>query len=130
MAISSKTSKIEEKKAEYRENIKSAFIDTQNLIIKEFFDSEYDKITNLEELEICRRKLSNFEPLVATTSNYTFFDDYYLEMMNKLEHKYNVLENGGYETALETKSFSLFAIFNKIKDLIFLKKNTKENRSN
>ena len=46
--------------------------------------------------------------------------------MNKLEHKCNILENGGTETALETKSNSLLLnIFSKIKKL-FIKKNVKE----
>lgn len=118
IADSSNVQKSENKIAEYRENIQSIFIDTQNLIIKEFFNSEYNKITNLEELETCRRKLSNFEPLVATIDDYTFFDDYYLEMMNKLEHKSNILENGGIETAVETRTFSIFTVFKKLKDLI------------
>ena len=39
-------------------------------------------------------------------------------MMNKLEHKSNILENGGIETAVETRTFSIFTVFKKLKDLI------------
>ena len=36
-------------------------------------------------------------------------------MMNKLEHKSNVLENGGVETALDNTSNFVFRLLNKIK---------------
>ena len=50
---------------------------------------------------------------------YPFFDNYYHETMNKLEHKSNMLENGGCETALSKNNSSLFAkLLNKIKKLI------------
>ena len=118
----SKKGNPENKILEYREKIKSTFIDTQNIIILEFFNKEYDRITNLEELENYRRKLSKFDAIVGTIDNYTFYEDYYIKMMNKLEHKSNVLENGGIETAIEVKSSPIFAILSKIKNLLSLKK--------
>jgi hypothetical protein len=116
-----KAEKLQNDVIKYREKINSTFIEAQNLIIKEFFDSEYNDIRDLEQLENYRRKLTKFEHLIGTTDNYTFFENYYIEMMNKLEHKSNVLENGGLETAIENKSFSVFDLLNKIKDLIFSK---------
>ena len=113
--------RIENNIIKYREKINSTFIQTQNLIIKNFFDFEYNNITNLEQLENYRRKLSKFKPLVRITDNYTFFDNYYLEMMNKLEHKLNVFENGGIETAINKKTPFIFNFFNKLKNLIFSK---------
>ena len=49
-----------------------------------------------------------------------------VEQMAKLEHKYNILENGGNETALDVKNKkeNLFiSLLKKIKDL-FIKKDT------
>lgn len=43
-------------------------------------------------------------------------------MMNKLEHKSNILENGGFETAIANKTYSILGLFNKFKDLICSKK--------
>lgn len=106
----------------YREKIKSTFIETQNLIIEEFFNSEYKKITNLEELDNFRRRLTKFKSLLGITENDTFFEDYYTFQMNQLEHKSNVLENGGIETAIAKKSSFLFGLFSKMKDLFFSKK--------
>lgn len=84
------------------------FIKTQNLIIKNYFDKAFHKINNLEELDNYRRKLEHFRELIGITDGYTFFDDYYTEKMSQLEHKSNVLENGGIETALELKQPSKF----------------------
>lgn len=105
-----------------RETINLVFMQTQSLIIKEFFDSDYNKIENLEQLDNFRRKLTKFKDIVATSDNYTFFEDYFLDTMNKLEHKSNVLENGGIETAIAQKPFSIFSLLNKLKDLLFYKK--------
>lgn len=121
-----KISKVQEKIEHYRIAIKNIFISTQNIIIKEFFDSIYNSISNLEDLEYCRKKLSNFSSIVGTADNYTFFEDYYKELMNKLEHKANILENGGIETAITPSSFSVFNIFSKIRDLISAKKTTEK----
>ena len=115
-------SNLQETIEQYRINIKDLFINTQNLIIKDFFESIYNSISTLEELESCRRKLSKFQSIVGTSEGYTFFEQYYSELMNKLEHKTNVFENGGTETALTTSTFSIFKIFSKIKNLIHSKK--------
>ena len=67
-------------------------------------------IKNLEELDNYRRKLEHYGELIGHTDNYTFFDDYYTEKMSALEHKCNVLENGGIETALEAKKPNKFVL--------------------
>ena len=69
----------------------------------------------MEQLENYRHKLDNFKGLIGTVQNYNFFENYYTEMMNKLEHKNNILENGGIETALSKKThFSFIKFFKKI----------------
>lgn len=115
-------SNIQETIEQYRTNIRDSFINTQNLIIKEFFESIFNSISNLEELEDCRRKLSKFESIIGATEDYNFFKEYSSELMNKLEHKTSILENGGAETALSTSTFSVFNIFSKIKSLLHSKK--------
>ena len=94
------------------------------MIIKRFFDHEFKQINNLELLENFRRKLTKFDKYIGHSENYTFFNDYLTEMMNKLEHKSNVLENGGTETAPVVKIFSISEIFNKIKQLLHKKAET------
>lgn len=103
----------------YREKIKNTFIKTQDLIIKEFFDSEYNNIENLEQLENYRRNILKFEKFIGTTTDYNFFKDYFTETMNKLEHKSNMLENGGTETALSSKPFFIIRFLNQFKNILF-----------
>ena len=79
---------------ELKNEIRLTFLRTQNLIISSYFDCTFISISNLEELEDYRRKLYSFRNLLATTEGYTFFNDYYVEKIAQVEHKYNVLENG------------------------------------
>ena len=114
----SKVSVLTDKSNKYKEKISETFIKTQNLIIKNFFDYEFNNISNLEELDGFRRRFDKYKSVIGTTQDYSFFDDFYLEMMNKLEHKSNVLENDGIETAIATKSFGkFFGLFKKIRSL-------------
>ena len=99
----SKVDKIVEKQDILKEKIAQYFIKAQNSIIKGYFDNAFKNISNLEELDNYRKKLDHFGNLIGRTDDYTFFDDYYTEKMSQLEHKSNVLENGGVETALEVK---------------------------
>lgn len=104
----------------YKEKISFNFINTQNLIIKNFFDYEFNQITNLENLDDFRRRLDKFKKIIGTVPNYDFFDNYYLFLMNKLEHKSNILENNCTDTALDNiKNNKLSFIWKFIKNLLF-----------
>ncbi len=118
--------KIEELKKE----ITLIFLRTQNLIISSYFDNAFHQIVDLEGVENYRKKLYTFKDLIGFTEGYTFFNDYYVSKMEELEHKYNLLENGEFETALKliTKKENLFIRFLKtLKKFIFGKNTKKEN---
>lgn len=119
---SDKPEKFQNDIPELRDKIKNLFIKTQNLIIQEFFEAEYNKINNFEDLENCRNKLEDFKNIIGTVDDYTFFDDYCMMMINRLEHKSNVLENGCSETSITNKSSTIFNLINKIKDWFYFKK--------
>lgn len=125
----SKINKLLIKSNKNKKKITTKFIDTQNLIIKSFFDNEFKQITNLEELETFRRKLYKFSDIVGNVPNYKFFDNYYIEMMSKLEHKCNILENGGTETALLSNfNNSIFKLVHKLWNLIIKNKSESEKK--
>jgi hypothetical protein len=117
----SKIEKLMSKSEKLKSQIAEYFIKTQNIIIKDFFESEFKEIKNLEEIDIYRRKLYKFSDIIGSVKKYKFFDNFYVETMNKLEHKNNILENGGIETALATSSHSFFSIFRKLFYKIFNK---------
>ena len=101
-----------------KEKIKLTFLRTQNLIISSYFDKAFLNINNLEELENYRKKLYNFKSYLGFAEGYTFFNDYYVEKMSQLEHKYNILENGGIETAINIRTNSqskIISLFKAIK---------------
>ena len=98
-----------------REKIKKSYINCQNLIVKEFFDKEFKNISNLEELDSFRKCISKFDKYVGKVSGYVFYENYFIEMMNKLEHKSSVFENGGIETAIDNPSNFVFKFLNKLK---------------
>ena len=104
------------------------FMRTQNLIISSFFNNLFDKISNMEEVENIRKKLHEFKSYLGFTEGYTFFNDYYVEMMSKLEHKANVIENGGMETAVNitTKKENKFITLIKAIKKLILGDNSKE----
>ena len=79
---------------ELKNEISLIFFRTQNLIISSYFDSTFDRISNLEEVENYRRKLYTFKDYLGSSEGYTFFNDYYVSKMEELEAKYNALENG------------------------------------
>lgn len=106
---------------ELKNEITLTFMRTQNLIISSYFNNAFNNISNLEELENYRKKLYTFKDYLGFAEGYTFFNDYYVEKMSQLEHKYNILENGGLETAINvrTKKVSKFRlIINAIKKIL------------
>ena len=80
------------------------FFKTQNLIISSYFDTALNYVVTTEQVEFYRRKLYKVQDVIGNTENYTFFNNYYLEKMAELEHKYNVIENGDIETSLSVKT--------------------------
>ena len=91
------------------------------ILIINFLEKNLANINNLEQLENYRRTLTKFEKLIAKASDYTFFNDFYIETMSKLEHLSNVFENGGIETAPVPSVFSINSIFKKIRQLLHKK---------
>ena len=112
---SNKADKLQDKVLKDREKIKKSYINCQNLIVKEFFDKEFKNISNLEELDSFRKCISKFDKYVGKVSGYVFYENYFIEMMNKLEHKSSVFENGGIETAIDNPSNFVFKFLNKLK---------------
>lgn len=117
---------------ELKNEIRLTFMRTQNLIITSYFDKQFNKIYDLEEIENYRMKLYHFKDCLGSAEGYTFFNDYYVRQMEKLEDKYTLLENGKLETALQVqneKQNKILAFFRAIKNL-FIKKSQIQEKQN
>lgn len=113
--------KIENEISNLRTKINELFINTQNLILTGYFDNNFKSIVNLEQVENYRRKLYNYKDLIGTTSNYTFFNDYYIQKMAELERKCYAFENVN-ELSLVPVKQNIFSLFiNKVKKLFINK---------
>lgn len=62
-------------------------LETQNLIIINCFNHELTTIKTLEDAKKFQSNLYNFKHLLITTNNYSFFNEFYIDMMNKVEEK-------------------------------------------
>lgn len=115
---------------ELKNEITLTFLRTQNLIISSYFNSAFDRIIDLEGIEKYRQRLYTFKDLIGCTEGYTFFNDYYISKMEELEQKYNLIENGQFETGLKliTKKEHIFIrVIKTLKKLIFGTSGQKEN---
>lgn len=71
-----------------KEKITSLFISTQNLIITSYFNRQYKELNSTAEVEYFRKKLYNYKGLLGTVEGYNFYNDYYINMMTKLDGKF------------------------------------------
>ena len=116
-----------------KKEIRINFFRTQNLIISSYFNTALNYVVTTDQVEFYRKKLYKIQDILGNTENYTFFNNYYLEKMAELEHKYNIIENGGIETSLyvKTKRQSKFIrIIKAIKKIILEKPNSATNIDN
>lgn len=109
----------------YKKSIKNIFFETQNLILTSYFDKALDNVYSSQEIEDYRKKLYYYRDLLGVTDNYTFFNDYYINMMMKLDERYETLNS--YELALVPyKRTMLKIIIEKLYAIINSSKSTVE----
>lgn len=75
-----------------KQKIMALFFQTQNYIIKNCFNYEFNTIKTLEEIHEFKNKLYNFQNIMGYNENYSFYNDFYCSMMNALETKKNQLK--------------------------------------
>lgn len=122
---------LNEKIANTKENIRKVFFNTQDLIVKSYFDYAFNEIEDLESVENFRRKLYNYKNYIGQNDNYSFYNKYYIEMMSKLEERYNAIENGTFnqKTSLSVIKNSKFTlILNAIKNLFYSPKESSHDK--
>ena len=110
-----KFKKISEKIAKLKDQIKTTYFDTQNIIIKSYFDREMSLITLTKDIDVYRRKLYSISPLLGTADTYTFFNDYYIQKMSELDEIYARLTGEALPVLVKRSKISVF--FDSIKGL-------------
>ncbi len=101
--------------AKEKEKIKNTFFDTQNLIITSYFDRRIKEIKSISEIDDYRKSLYRFSNLIGTTTNYTFFNDYYIKKMSVLDIMYEKMnENVSLVVQNSNKFLKLISIIKKL----------------
>lgn len=122
---------------ETKEDIKETFFKTQNLIMHKCFKHEFNSIRNLDDIKIFNNKLYNYKNIIGSEEDYTFYNEFYRNMMNAIEEKKAYIEQYGeinlfedintslmlVDTTKNTFSF-ITTLVNKIKKLFRLNKSS------
>lgn len=96
-------------------------LETQNLIILNCFNSELNSIKTLEDIKSFQYNLYNFKHVIITTNNYNFFNEFYIDMMQKLEEKKEFILKYGNILALDSLTNDLSSIQEKTFGFQFFK---------
>lgn len=108
--------KILKKIEQNKEKMKQTFLQVQNTILTSYFNHLYHQIYTLEDIENFRKRLYHFKDYIGTTEDYTFFNTYYINTMDKIEKKHEQLQQ--VSTALITVPTNRWAtLFKSIRKL-------------
>ena len=95
-----------------KKEIISLFFETQNLIMKKFFTSEFNNIRTLEDLKDFKQRCYDFKDVIGATDGYEFYTNFYVKMMEALETKKEHIENFGEINLYENMNTSLVLVDN------------------
>ena len=82
-----KMKKINSRIDDIKKIIQEKTIETQNIILVNCFNSELNSIKTLEDIKDFQSKLYNFKHLIISTDDYSFYNEFYVEMMAKIDEK-------------------------------------------
>lgn len=114
-----KIAKYAKKIYNYKKLITKTFIETQNLIFTSYFTNNLNKIYSVQDIEEFRKKLYNYRDLLGITENYSYFNTFYIDMMMKLDEKYEFITGNTYIVPYKQSFFK--NLFTKLLTLLGLK---------
>lgn len=62
-------------------------LETQNLILVNCFDKQFENIKTINDIKQLQSDIYNFKHVLIDSESCHFYNDYYIDMMNKLEEK-------------------------------------------
>ena len=78
-----------------KKQIHNTTINTQNCIIKNCFDKEFELVKDKESLKRFQKKIYNFKNLIIQTENYEYYLEYYRSIMDELAIKSEIIKRYG-----------------------------------
>ena len=117
-----KIRKINSKIDAYKQIILEKTLETQNLILLNCFSTEFNNIKTLEHIKNFEQNMYNFRHLIITTKNYNYYNDFYADMMEKVQEKKEFLLKYGDILDLDSITYELANIREKTYGFQFFKK--------
>ena len=102
-----KIRKINSKIDAYKQIILEKTLETQNLILYNCFNTEYNNIKTLDNIKEFERNMYNFRHIIITTQNYNYYNDFYIDMMAKIQEKREFLLKYGNILDLDSVNYEL-----------------------
>lgn len=90
-----------------KKSIINIFFKTQNLIIKKCFTEEFNNIRNKKDIRLFIKRLYNFKNVIGSTDDYSFYNNFYVEMMSALDIKREKIEQYGEINLFESQTMAL-----------------------
>ena len=97
---------------ETKEDIKSLFFKTQNLIMYKCFKNDFNSIRNLEDIKNFNSKLYNFKNVIGYADEYAYYNEFYCNMMEVIEEKKSYIEKYGEINLFENVNNGLMIVDN------------------
>lgn len=114
-----KFDKLSEKIENLKQLIRTQYFLAQETIIKTYFSTIFKCLLTADDIERFRKSLYNYKDFIGATDNYRFFNDYYINMMENLDNKFDDLPEIKDSTYLiERKENKFLKLINYIKNII------------
>lgn len=97
-------------------------LEIQNTIIYYCFNKEFDYIKDIKSLKAFQKHLYNFKDLIIDTEGYNYYNEFYREMMNRLEEKRELIKKYGVLTFFEESNKDLVLFESPTYGIAFFKK--------
>ena len=104
-----------------KQKITTLFFQTQNFIIKNCFNYEFNYIRTLEDIHNFKNKLYDFKNIIGSNPDYVFYNDFYRSMMQALDIKKQEIINRGEINMFSSDCTSLIIVDSKKNKLAFVK---------
>lgn len=100
--------------------IKRIYIETQHKILTSYFNKEFKAVKDIDQLKVFGDKLLKYRNLIGSDEGQALYDEYYKEMLNKIQEKEFSFQNRALIVVKENKIINVFKrIKNYIQNVIF-----------
>lgn len=89
-----KARQINEASEKRKEKIANLFLKTQDYIMENCFNAEFNNVRNMEDLMYFKEKIYHFKDIIGYTAEYKNYNDFYVQKMKEFEIKKEKIENG------------------------------------